>query len=493
MLGSFLDSAATRFPGKVALICEGESVTYRELDSRVTALARWLLDQGLRPGDRVAIHWLNSIPAVQVFMACFRAGLIVVPINARLKPLEVAYILEHARPGIYFCQPELSAIAVEAQSGLAAQPRFCTALPAPDESRPDNLPEVDADRPALILYTSGTTARPKGVVHTHRSIHACAKLTEFVDLGESDTVLLMTSVMHASGVFVQMVPGLIVGATIVLIPAFQAAAVLDAAERHNCTWSAALPTMLQFVLEEQAARPRRTGFRTFIAGGDTVPLALHERFQQLFGMPVLELFGMTESVPTCSNLKNARRPGSIGRLLGSVEARIVGLTGRDLSDGEIGEMAVRSPGNFIGYWNDPVETAAALESGWLMTGDLVRRDGDGYFWFEGRKKQIIVRGGANISPQEVEEALYQHPAVLEAGVIGLPDPVYGERVVAFVTLRPGKVVAEQELREFAQKRLSDHKVPERIEFLEALPKGPTGKVQRRALKEMASGRPAVKN
>ena len=156
-------------------------------------------------------------------------------------------------------------------------------------------------------------------------------------------------------------------------------------------------------------------------------------------------------------------------------------------------MAVRSPGNFIGYWNDPVETAAALENGWLMTGDLVRRDSDGYFWFEGRKKQIIVRGGANIAPQEVEEALYQHPAVLEAGVIGLPDPVYGERVVAFVTLRPGKFLAEQDLREFAKKRLSDHKVPERIEFLEALPKGPTGKVQRRALKEMASGRPAGTN
>jgi len=219
---------------------------------------------------------------------------------------------------------------------------------------------------------------------------------------------------------------------------------------------------------------------------------LHERFQQLFGIPLFELFGMTEIVPTCSNVRNARRTGSIGRPLDGVEARVLGLTGRELGEGEIGEMAVRSDGNFIGYWNCPDETAATLADGWLLTGDLVRRDSDGYYWFEGRKKQIIVRGGANISPQEVEEALYQHPAVLEAGVIGLPDATYGERVVAFVTLRPGQSAGERELREFACKRLSDHKVPEQIEFLETLPKGPTGKVQRRILKEMAEGRPAAR-
>jgi long-chain acyl-CoA synthetase len=492
MLGTLFHSSAARLPDKPALICEKESVTYRDLDASVTQLARWFRQQGLQSGDRVAIHSLNSIPTVQLVLACFRAGMVVLPLNARLKAAEVAYVLDHARPRIYFCQPQLAAIAEIARAGLAEQPQFYTALPDLETGDADELPAIDEHAPALVLYTSGTTARPRGVLHTHRTIHECARLMKYFDLGEPDTLLLITSLMHVSGLVLQLVPALISGATVVLVPAFQAAAVLDAGERHGCTWSGALPTMLQFLVEEQTARPRRIPFRTFIGGGDTVPLSLNRRFEELFGIPVLDVFGMTENVPLCGNLKDTRRPGSIGRPMEGVEARVLGLTGRELGDGEIGELAVRTPGNFIRYWNDPVETAATLQGGWLLTGDLVRRDRDGYFWFEGRKKQIIVRGGANIAPQEVEAALYQHPAVLEAGVIGLPDPVHGERVVAFVTVRAGHSPGEQELREFARERLSDHKVPERIEFLGSLPIGPTGKVLRRALKEMAMGRTAAR-
>ena len=184
---------------------------------------------------------------------------------------------------------------------------------------------------------------------------------------------------------------------------------------------------------------------------------------------------MTESVPTCSNVKNARRPGSIGRLLGSLEARVVGLTGRDLSDGEVGEMAVRSPGDFIGYWNDPVETAAALENGWLMTGDLVRRDSDGYFWFEGRKKQIIVRGGANISPQEVEEALYQHPAVLEAGVDRSARSCLRRARGSLRQSPPRQFLAEQDLREFAKSGSRITRFRSASNSWKPYPKGPPGK------------------
>lgn len=288
-----------------------------------------------------------------------------------------------------------------------------------------------------------------------------------------------------------LVPAMVSGATVVMLPAFQPAAALDAMHRYRCTWSGALPTQVQFLVEEQAARPRDvSSLRTFICGGDSAPLAVRERFQEYFRIPVFEIFGMTESVPTCCNLPGAIRSGAVGRTLRGVEARVVDGDGRDVADEMIGEMLVRSPGNFIGYWNDPEETAKALADGWLHTGDLVRRDTDGYFWFEGRKKQIIVRGGANIAPQEVEEVLYQHPAVIESGVIGLPDPIYGEEVVAYVALREGCSAAEDELREFARARLSDCKVPSRILFLAVLPKGPTGKVQRRELKEMAMGKGA---
>jgi len=180
------------------------------------------------------------------------------------------------------------------------------------------------------------------------------------------------------------------------------------------------------------------------------------------------------------------RPGSIGVALPGIEPRVVDYDGRPIRDGEIGELAVRSPCNFIGYWNNPEETAATLREGWLHTGDLVKRDTDGYFWFQGRKKQIIVRESYNIAPQEVEEVLYQHPAVLEAGVIGMPDPVFGEKVIAYVSLRPAQSATETELREFARKHLNDLKVPEKILFLAELPKGLSGKVDRRALKEMTA-------
>ncbi len=218
-----------------------------------------------------------------------------------------------------------------------------------------------------------------------------------------------------------------------ILPAFRPSDLLDAIERFRCTYIAGLPALMQFVVEEQARKPRDvSSLRTVVAGGDSVPVALQERFASLFPVRLQEGIGMSETFPMTVNPKRAIRPGSLGIPVNGVELRIVDAKGKVLTDGETGEIIVQSPANCIGYWNDPAATAALLSEGWLHTGDLGSCDSDGYFWFEGRKKQIIVHGGSNISPQEVEEALYQHPAVLEAGVIGVPDPIYGERVVAFV-------------------------------------------------------------
>jgi long-chain acyl-CoA synthetase len=213
---------------------------------------------------------------------------------------------------------------------------------------------------------------------------------------------------------------------------------------------------------------------------------MQERFQPLFAIPVREGYGMTEIGPAIRNPADAIRSGSLGKPIQGVEVRVVDAEGEDVSDGQIGEIAVRSPASFAGYWDDPAATRTAVRDGWLYTGDLARRDGDGYLWFEGRKKEIIIRDGVNISPQEVEEAIYKHPAVLEVAVIGMPDPVgtHGERVLAFVSLKDGLVVGEQELRDHTRQQLADFKVPERFVFRTDLPKGITGKVARRALKEM---------
>jgi len=465
-------------------------VSYQALDQATTSLARWFLREGLHPGDRVAIHWSNSIQAVKVFFACFRAGLIAVPINVRLKASEIAYILGHSNAAMCFSQPELAPIAEEARMECPALRRIYTDLPETAQADGPALPEVDAGQPALIIYTSGTTARPKGVTHTHQTLLCTSELMRSVGVDGAQIVLVMTPLMHASGLYCDLLPAILGGTTTVLVPAFEPGAVLDAIERFRCTYTIGLPALIQFLVEEQAHRPRDvSSMRLFYAGGDTVPVSLQERFQPLFGIPLQEAFGMTESVPICRNPREAIRSGSIGRLVEGVEAQVLDLFGEDVPEGDTGELAVRSPANFIGYWDNPEATAAALRDGWLYTGDLVRRDRDGYFWFEGRKKEIIIRGGSNISPQEVEEALYQHPAVFEAGVIGKPHPVYGEQVVAFVSLREGHHATEQQLRDFARKRLADYKVPERVFFVPVLPKNATGKVQRRALKELAVSQP----
>jgi long-chain acyl-CoA synthetase len=279
---------------------------------------------------------------------------------------------------------------------------------------------------------------------------------------------------------------------VVLLPAFDAARAVDLIERWRCTSMLLLPAMLRFMVEEQARRSRDVrSMRLCISGGDTVPLTLQERFQEFFGFRVRELFGMTETVPVTCIQEGAPRAGSMGPALDIIDTRVVDAEGDAIGDGQVGELQVQSPANCVGYWDNPEATASTFLNGWLRTGDLVRRDADGFYWFAGRVKQIIVRGGSNISPQEVEEALYLHPAVLEAGAVGAPDTLYGERVVAFVVVRSGQAVDEEALRQFARQRLADYKVPERIMFLQELPKGPSGKVQRRTLKEMLAASQAA--
>jgi long-chain acyl-CoA synthetase len=484
-LGELLHSRALRNPDAPALFCTDRKMSYRDLDESSTQLARWLIGQGLQPGDRVAIHWSNSIEVVEVFFAIFKAGMIAVPINLRLKQPEVAWILEHSQSVMCFSEPALALIAEQARSAGASLRCVLTELPALATGNTRSLPEVQDHQPAAILYTSGTTARAKGVTHTHRTLREAARLVVQDMLGPEDIVLTMTQMMHAIGLGADLLPALYLGIPAVLLPTFEPGAVLDAIERFRCTYTLALPALMQFVVEEQARKPRDvSSLRTVLAGGDCVPVNMQERFATLFKIPLQEAIGMTETFPIAINPKRAIRPGSLGIRRPEVELAIVDGDDRKLPEGETGEIVVRSPANCIGYWNDAAATEALLRGGWLHTGDLATRDSDGYFWFKGRKKEIIIRGGSNISPQEVEEVLYHHPAVFEAGVIGAPDPTYGEAVIAFVSLRNGNAPSEAELRAYVRARLADYKVPERILFIPALPTGITGKVHRPALKGM---------
>jgi long-chain acyl-CoA synthetase len=487
-LGGMLRHSARRSPQKPAVICGDQVVSYEVLDRSTDALALSLLREGLEIGDRVAIHWCNAAEVVTLFFACFKAGLIAVPLNNRLKAAEIAYILKHSNAKLCFSQSELAPLCEEVRTQCPDLESIYTELPQLDASESDrfSLPDVTADRVAAILYTSGTTARPKGVMHTHVSLTGGAEMMSSLGVNQADSLLAVTQLMHIGALSCVLLPGISRGKTVVLLPAFDAAQSLELIERWRCSYLFILPAMLQFVVEEQGRNPRDvSSIRLCIAGGDTVPVALQERFRDLFGTSVRELYGMTETVPVTCIREGSLRTGSVGPALDIVEVRVADHAGNVLADGQIGELQVQSPANCVGYWDDPRATADTFDDGWLRTGDLVRRDDDNFFWFAGRLKQIIIRGGSNISPQEVEEVLYRHPAVLEAGVIGTPDPIHGEKVIAFVALRDGFTAGEEELRNLVRNHIADYKTPERIVFLPVLPKGLTGKVQRRDLKTLA--------
>jgi long-chain acyl-CoA synthetase len=414
-LGNLLSASAARNPRKTACVFENESISYELLDRSTTSVARWFLQQGCEPGDRIAVHWPNSIEAVTLSFACFKAGMIAVPVNVRLKAPEVAYVLQHSKAAMYVAHTDLAAVAAEARKSCAGLCRIHSALEGLNEGDPGvPLPEVNDHDAALLLYTSGTTARPKGVTHTHRTLLESVKLMCSAAPDSWQTPLVMTQMAYISAICAGLLPTVVAGGTCVLLPTFDAPLVLDLIERFECSCTFGLPSMLQLLIEEQARKPREVrSLRTFFAGGDCVPVSTQERFQALLGIPVRETYGMTETGPSAVNPAHAIRSGSLGKPLDGVEVRVVDSDGKDVPDGKIGEIAVRSPAIFAGYWNDPVATSEVLRDGWLHSGDLARRDADGYLWFEGRKKEIIVRDGLNISPQEVEEAIYDHPAVLE--------------------------------------------------------------------------------
>lgn len=488
-LDKLLHQHADRQGGKTAVLTAEGVITYAELDQSVTCLARRLLDHGLQRGDRVAVQWPNSIETVQLLLAVFRAGLVAVPVNLRLKSAEIAHVFEHSGARICFSEPELAPLAEKARCDGMYE--IASQLP-PLTGSTTRLPEIDLNQPAVVQYTSGTTARSKGVVHTHRSLFECGRLMTPHLIGPADICLTITQLMHASGLNISLVSALQQGATSVMLKTFEPAVALDLIEHFRCTYLFALPAMLQFVAEEQARYPRDVSFlRTVACGGDTTPVVLQERFQDLFGVNVFEGYGLTETVPVTFNLSRANRTGSIGRPAAGVHVRLTDLHGRDVERGEIGEIVVRSPSNCAGYWGDPDATAGLFIDGWLRTGDLAWCDSDGYYWFKGRLKQLIIRGGSNISPQEVEEALYRHSAVLEAGVVGAPHPIHGEVPVAFVALRVGESVREDELRAHARELLADYKVPERIFSIQELPKGSTGKVDRRRLRDILIAQPEL--
>jgi long-chain acyl-CoA synthetase len=485
-LAAILADSAARHPERPAVRLDGATLSYAGLDRASSRAVALLRAAGVRPGDRVGLL-LPNVPAFPVlYYAVLRAGAVVVPMNPLLREREVAYHLTDSGACLLFAPQG----ADEALRGALTAGVPCVAVPdrglddllAGHRPEPDVIPREPSDT-AVILYTSGTTGRPKGAELTHDNLIRNTEVTRttLLRLTEHDVVLGALPLFHAFGQVVGLNCAVSAGACLTLLPRFDAAEALRIIERDRVTAFLGVPTMYGAM---QLAGPERggtTSLRVCVSGGAALPVEVLHAFEEAFGCTVLEGYGLSETSPVaCFNHPDRpRRPGSIGTPILGVELRVVGPDGADVPDGETGEIAVRGHNVMKGYWRNPEATAETVPDGWLRTGDLGVRDPDGYFRIVDRKKDLIIRGGYNVYPREIEEVLHEHPAVAEAAVIGVPHPTHGEEVAAVVALRPGASSSPDELRAFVRARVAAYKYPRLVRIVDALPKGATGKILKR--------------
>jgi long-chain acyl-CoA synthetase len=488
-----LQENAKAFPDRIWLRYEGAQWSYADGNMISRRIAAGLVERGIKAGDRVALLFTNCPELVFCYFACFSIGAVAVPINTRFQVAELMFVIHHSGAVLLLGQQDLCAPLFAARPEL---PHLAEIIVAGTESftalsrtQPVALPMVDDDQLAVLMYTSGTTAKPKGVMHSHATLKRQSE-NYLAVLGAAvhEQTLVSLPLCHIAAFSIFLMSATLAGGTVTLLPRFEPGAVLRSIAENRITYAGGLPVMVNALVNyPDAGTYDLSSLRMFIGGGDCVPLELQNRFHELFGVVVDELCGMTE-VMYCNQPfdQGQRRPGSIGKPFGDVRIRLEDPDGNEVPPGEAGEIVVHSGAVTLGYWNDPENTKLALRGGGMHTGDLAWRDDDGFLWFAGRSKDIIIRGGSNISPGEVEDVLYAHPAVYEAGVVGVPCADMGQRVRAYVTLKSNAHVTDRELMDWAARKIAAYKVPESIVFLATLPKGSTGKVLRRDLRDLAS-------
>jgi long-chain acyl-CoA synthetase len=479
-LASLLETAAGRHAERPFLVVEGTSVSYAAAGDAATRAAAALRARGVGPGDRVAVLLPNTLSFVAAYFGALRLGAIVVPLNPLLRDPEIDWRLEHSGARVLVAAPE--------RGGVATRRGVELVEPGALEARPpaDGIASVRADDPAVLLYTSGTSGDPKAAVLTHGNLRWAAEYTAgpLLGLSPDDVVLGAPPLSHVFGQTVAMNASIAAGARVALTTRFEAEAALELMVRTSTTVFLGVPTMCIALLQAARKAPELPRLRITHAGAAPFAVEVLEAFTAMFGCPLLEGYGMTETsaVIATHHLGQPTKPGSVGTPVEGAEMRLVDLRGEDVPIGEIGEVLVRSPGLMRGYWQNPAATRAAIdEDGWFATGDVGYRDSDGYLFLVDRKKDTILRGGYSVYPREVEEALYQHPAVAEAAVVGVPDARLGEEVVAVVVARPGAIADPDEIGAFVRERVAAYKYPRLVVVADELPRGPSGKILKRAI------------
>jgi acyl-CoA synthetase (AMP-forming)/AMP-acid ligase II len=509
-----LEAQVERSPDKEFLFLErdGRVLNYRHFDNEVNRAANLLLDLGTAKGDRVSLLLTNRAEYLIFYFACFKIGAWAGPVNALLKPQEIEYVIANSEAGTVVTQPDLlrhldearkhvaslrAVIVIEDSgqwsvvkelegSGFLVQGSGLNPEPRTRNSEPVYPPLTTTDE-AVIIYTSGTTGKPKGVILTHGNLLSNAQqIAEWLRLTSDDRSLMIMPLFHVNALMTTAMAALWVGGSIVLAPRFSASGHWETISRFGVTYFGSVATMLSMLNhtyhEGLPSEVDTSRLRFALCGSAPVPVEVLKTFESLFDCPVIEGYGLSESTcrSTFNPIDERRRVGSVGLPIGN-DVRVFDDNDRELETRKVGEIVLRGPNIMKGYYNNEAATREAFRSGWFHTGDLGYQDEGGFFYVVDRKGDMIIRGGENIYPREVDEVLYQHPQVKDAATVGLPDQLYGEEVKSFIVLREGEQATEMEIIQFCRERLADFKCPKFIEFVVDIPKGPTGKLLKREL------------
>ena len=484
-----VDSARQR-PERTAIMLDDVSVSYQQLDQGSERVAALLKAKGLAPGDRVGIMLPNVPQFALAYYGVLRAGGVVVPMNVQLKGREVSFYLSDPDARLLLVWHEVAQAAELGASETGTEvitvtPGEFEKLLAEGEADPE-LVERTGDDTAVILYTSGTTGKPKGAELTHDNLLKNAHISSaLAEIDEDDIVLGALPLFHSFGQTCGLNATLSVGGCISMIPRFAPGKALEIIQRDRVTVFQGVPTMFTAMLHHEGREGIDTSsLRLCMSGGAAMPVEVMQGFEKAFDCKVLEGYGLSETSPVASfnHPDRERKPGSIGTPIEGVEIKLLSEEGHEVDQGEVGELSIRGHNVMKGYWKRPEATEEAIVDGWFHTGDLGKVDDDGYFFIVDRKKEMIIRGGYNVYPREIEEVFYEHPAVLEVAVVGIPDEKMGEEVGAAVVLKNGQEADEAELKAFLKDEVAGYKYPRRIWFVDELPKTTTGKILKREIK-----------
>ena len=491
-LASNLVATAQAHPDRVAIKLDDAELTWAQLHGLAAQTAGALRAAGLEPGDRVSLI-LPNVPAFPVlFYGTLLAGGIVVPMNPLLKAQEIEYFYTDSGAKFSFVWGDFAAEAQAGAEGTSTRVIASGPVGPSEEDLPAGEPiatpvERAGDDTAVILYTSGTTGRPKGAELTHDNLDLNAKRSaeDIIGIRPDDVIMGCLPLFHVFGLTCGLNAAVRQGATLTLIPRFDPGKALEVIDRDQVTIFEGVPTMYGAMLHHPAVQDTdKSSLRTCVSGGSSLPGETLREFEETFGVQLLEGYGLSETSPVASfnMLDQPTKPGTIGRAIPGCEMKLVGTDGQDVGPGEgVGEIAIRGDNIMKGYWGKPEATAEAIPDGWFRSGDIASVDEDGYYTIVDRKKDLIIRGGMNIYPREVEEVLYTHPDVLECAVVGVPHPELGEDVGAAVSLREGATGDTEEIKQYVKDRIAAYKYPRTIWILDELPKGPTGKILKREI------------